>query len=143
LVVHWRPDMYPNDGAKDPSSYAHSQWKVWVVIECWQHNDSKAPEIAYNGIKNFLKHYGLIQEGWNKSDSPIKHVIMKKLVYMGKEKVWIFFKQWKNWDPIRKDELIATYSDGEKIYSDIDWYIILPKAFSVPWAEWFYLATKD
>jgi uncharacterized protein len=142
LVVHGRPDMYPDDGAKDPSSYAHKQWKTAVVIECGQHNDPEAEGIAYHAIKNFLYHYWLIAEWWKKSDTS-DHVIMKKLVYMEKESVGTFAQERKNGDLIKKWELIWSYEDGQEIVSDLDGYILLPKHNAQAWNEWFYLAVKN
>lgn len=139
LVVHGRPDMYPNDGAKDPSSYAHQQWKTAIVVECGQHNDPEATEIAYNSIKNFLHYYGFISEWWKKPQS-INHIAMKKLVYMDKGKVWTFSQKRKTGDEIKKWDVIAIYDDWEKVISEIEWYIILPKHYAQPWWEWFYLA---
>jgi predicted deacylase len=140
LIVHQRPEMYPYDGAKDPSSYAHSQWKTAVVIECGQHTDRESEHVAYNAIKNFLHHYGLISEWWTKLET-LNHVTMKKLVYMDKDKIWMFSQERKNGDPIKKWDLIGIYDDGKEVLSDIEWYIILPKHFAKPWEERFYLAT--
>lgn len=139
LVVHGRTNMYPNDWAKDPSSYMHSQWKTAVVVECGQHNDPGSEEIAYNSIKNFLYYYGMIADCWKKADI-INHVIMKELFYMDRNKHWIFVKKRKNGDPIQKWEIIAIYDDWKKIFSDIEWCIILPKHYAKSWEEWFYLA---
>lgn len=140
LIIHGRPNMYPDDGAKDPSSYAHKQWKPWIVIECGQHNDPQTIDVAYNAIKNFMHHYGIIDQQGTKITNP-KHVTMQKLVYM--EKKWSFKKQWKNGDSIKKWDVIAVYdTTWETITADFDGYIILPKHFADVWDERFYLATK-
>lgn len=139
LIIHGRPDMYPSDGAKDPSSYAHKQWKPWIVIECGQHDDAEAVDVAYNAITNFMHQYGIIDQQWSKIASP-KHVSMKKLVYM--EKKGSFVKKWKNGDPIQQWDVIATYDDTwEILMADLDGYIILPKNFAHVGDEWFYLGT--
>ncbi len=139
LIIHGRPDMYPDDWAKDPSSYAHDQWKPWIVIECGQHQDPGAVVVAYNAIKNFLYHYWLTTEWWGNNPIPAKHIMMKELIYM-KNKQWTFIKERKNWDSIKKWETIARYEDWEEVYSTMDWYIILPKHWAWPWNERFYLA---
>lgn len=139
LVIHGWNDMYPNDGAKDPSSYMADQWKTWVVVECGQHEDPQSTVVAYNALKNFMGYYGAIDHTIQyKAD--MVHVMMKKLTYMSKP--WSFVKERKNGDPIQLWEHIATYDDGEKIFSDIEWYIVLPKNYAPLWKEWFYLAEK-
>ena len=141
LIVHGRPDMYSNDWAKDPSSYMHRQWKTAVVVECGQHNDPEAENIAYNSIKNFLYYYDMISECWKQADI-INHVIMKKLYYMDSNRHWTFAQERKNGDTIKKWQIIGMYSDWEKVLSDIEWFIILPKHYAELWKEWFYLAEK-
>jgi uncharacterized protein len=141
IIIQGWPDMYPDDWAKDPSSYAYNQWKPWIVVECGQHQDPEAPLIAYNAIKDFLHHYWLIAEWWNNTPASIHHIMMKKMVYM-QDKQWIFIKERKNWDTIKKWDIIAIYDDGEKVFSDIDGYIVLPKHWAKPWGERFYLAQQ-
>lgn len=140
LIVHGRPAMYPNDEGKDITSHARKFWIPSVVIECWQHQDPAAVDIAYQAIKNFMSNYRLIDMEHKKAWIPKTNLMMKKKYMM--EKPGSFAKGWKNGDDFVAGELIAVYEDGEQIIAAEDGNIILPKHYANFGEERFYFATK-
>ena len=42
-------------------------------------------------------------------------------------------------DKVEKWDIIATYTDGETVYADLDGYILLPKEWTGIWEEWLYI----
>lgn len=138
-IIHGWSKIYDASWEQDLSWFAHSLWIPSIVIECWQHLDPDATYIAYEAILRFLWLNGIIDH-INESLPNTKHIMMQKLYKM--EKQWKFIQERRNADPVSKWQTIVIYDDWEKVISDYNWYIVLPKTFANIGDEWFYIGTK-
>ena len=134
-IVKWWPEMYEKTESSDTMNFTHNEGKIWVTIECGNHNEESSQSVAYKAIKNMLKYLSIID--WERetlkqfnSVTAIKFII--------KEKEGSFEKDWQHLDPMKEGEVIVNYSDGTKILAPYDGYILLPFAKAKIGDEWFY-----
>ena len=136
------PEIYRNNTEIDNFSteeYAHQKGTNALTVECGYHKDLKAVEIAKKTISNTLSHYGLIEK-----ETPL--LCEKKIItlssFVVKEKAGTLQKDFKHLDPIKKNDILATYETGEKLVSPLDGFIIMPNHQAEIGAEWYYLGKE-
>ena len=61
-IVVWWPEIYKNTQNWDSCSYTHFKNKIWVTMECWNHNSPKSVEIWKKAIINILATYKIIDK---------------------------------------------------------------------------------
>ncbi len=125
-----------NDGEYDAvENTAIHMNKCASTIECGQNESPNSIEIADKTIHNYLVGLGMI-------DGDILSREKKKLrafdiVY--KKRAGRHVKVWRNFELVKKDQVIAIYDDGEEIKASDDGLIFLPRDKEVG-SEWFHLA---
>lgn len=121
------------------TEYMRSTGGWAITLECGQHDDIGAREVAYQAIINTLIHIGMIQ---GTLPEPAKHPQVLGLydVYDRFHPDDQFAKPWKSFDAIAKGESIGTRADGWSIIAEQDCLIVFPNMKSQPGQEWFYLA---
>jgi len=132
LVVSWFDILHP--GWSD--WFMNNIWKVWLCLESGSIFDIKWPEIARNGIINFLKFT------WNiRGKSIIKEnqeFINFDKIYKNETTNFRFAKEFADFENISLSQTIAF--DWEKeIISDKDWYIVFSYNPQNIWDECFCL----
>jgi len=123
--------------------YARRFGAAAVTLECGQHKDPKAPDIAYQGILNALRHFEMLAEdagGKGKPPPSPKHVHMTHVFY--RDEGGELAKNWKNFAPVKKGAVLATYSGGKNIIAEADGFVILPKPDCPTGEEWFYFGME-
>lgn len=121
------------------TEYMRSTGGCAVTLECGQHDDPAAPEVAYRAIMNTLAHLGLIAQ-------PAPPVVEKPealRLYQVIDKAHIddtFSRAWASFDPVAAGELIGVRQDGSEVVADDDGFIVFPNPKALPGQEWFYLA---
>lgn len=142
-ILGW-PELYANKGqglvAYDTTAYANKIGKIGILIECGQHGDSKAVEVAYEAIMRTLIHFKVIS---NVESNPIKDIDMKEILmtdlFIKNADGDHFVSEWKHLDKISVGQVIAEREAGEKILADYDCVMVLPKLKGLVGKEWFYL----
>ncbi len=121
------------------TEYMRSAGGCSLTLECGQHDDPAAPEVAYRAILNALAHLGL-------ADLP------KPQPVVGREALRIcevidkahpgdaFSRIWKSFDPLCAGDLIGTRHDGTPVRATDAGYILFPNPGAAAGQEWFYLA---
>lgn len=134
IITGWTK-IYDETSVSSTIDYAYSQWKKWVLIECWQHSDLGAQSIAYNSISNFCKYLEIID--WDNSQEKNSiYIELQSVIY--KKKDGKFFWKKYNFQKIKKWEIIAIYNDGEKLTAEHDFYMIMPNDNVKVWEDWYY-----
>lgn len=132
LIVGWFDNLHPgwSDG------YMNTIWKIWLCLESWSIYDPKWPEIAKNGIINFLKFTKNIK------GKPIitsnQEFIKFDYIYKNKTMNFKFAREFKDFEKLKAWEIIW-YDWKEKIEIDKNGIIVfacLPKNI---WDEIFCL----
>lgn len=142
-ILGW-PELYATKGqglvSCDTTAYANKVGKIGILIECGQHNDPKAVDVAYKAIVGTLTHFKIISNAKNKSvvDIDMKEIIMTDLFIKNAEGDH-FVSEWKHLDKISVGQVIAERESGEKILAEYDCVMVLPKLKGLVGKEWFYL----
>ena len=111
-----------------------------TTVECGQHDDIHAPDIAYRTIKYALQYCDISDF----SDLPVvkKYQFTKMQTVFYREKSGDLMRDFKHYDTVSAGDIIATYHDGQTIIAPSDGVIILPKIHAHIGAEWFYFGIK-
>jgi len=146
---------HPSDRAgllsTDPSygvgttEYMRSQGGYAITLECGQHSDPAAPEVAYQAIRNTLAHLGLVDAPDPAPCLNPEFLRLDQVVdrYHTADR---FEQAWASFDPVVAGQQVATRHDGTPVLAASDGYIVFPNTQSTPGNEWFYLAhhsTRD
>lgn len=111
--------------------------KLACTVECGQNESPHAPRVADESIGNFLSGLGMID---NSAKSGRKHYYEAfDIVY--KARAGHHVKAWRNFEKVKKGDIIARYEDGEEVRASGDGVIFLPRDKEVG-SEWFHLAKK-
>jgi uncharacterized protein len=150
LLTGWG-DAYAATGRKVKSAddeestgtteYARRFGAIAVTIECGQHDDVAAIEVAYTSIRNALRHLAMTTETEAITPSTVPRVVtVTQVIYRDSEGT--FPKRWKHLDPVTKGEIMACQADGEPIRAPDEGFIILPHAECELQHEWFYFGVE-
>ena len=136
-AVHWNP----NYGVGTTESM-RSQGGYGVTLECGQHDDPEAPEVAYTAICHSLALLGLGELALAPAARPFECLALTDVVDRHAESDH-FVKPWISFDPLTEGELIALRVDGSELGAQQAGYIVLPDASALPGHEWFYRAVRS
>jgi len=121
------------------TEYMRSVGGYGLTLECGQHDDPKAPHIAYRAIRNALAHLGI-----SSGTVPVPVADSEALrLYRVVDKHHPddrLSRDWASFDRISAGELIGVRHDGTQVLADCDGYLVFPNPNAQPGQEWFYLA---
>jgi predicted deacylase len=127
------------------TEYMRTQGGYGITLECGQHDDPQAPEVAYRAIHRALAHLGLTDEAPPAPTPGIQLLRLTEVVdkYHPDDQ---FSRAWASYDPVRHGERIGTRHDGRAVLAPQDGHIVFPNPSAVAGNEWFYFAqasTRD
>jgi len=127
------------------TEYMRSTGGYCVTLECGQHLDPQAPEVAYRAILRTMTLLGLIAPGAVAAHQPAEPPELLQLyeVIDREHADDRFEREWASFDAVSKGQLIGTRASGEPVLAPDDGRIVFPNTKSQPGAEWFYLARKS
>ena len=124
------------------TEYIRSRGGYGVSLECGQHDDPVAPEVAYRAIRQTL---ALLQL----TDAPLQappqtFEVLKLQDVIDLENTGdTFVREWKSFDPLKTGELIGHRHDGTPVTAEADGFIVFPNPRALPGNEWFYFARNS
>jgi predicted deacylase len=110
-----------------------------VTLECGQHADSAAPEVAYRAIRNALAHLGLVDEPAPPARKRVEFLKLVKVVDRHHPDDQ-FVKPWASYDAVEAGEVVGTRHDGTAVLAPGQGYIVFPNTNATRGNEWFYFA---
>ena len=133
-------DLDPRFGI-GTTEYMRSIGGSALTLECGQHEDPAAPEVAYRAIVNTLAHLGLTDA----SDPPPAAMECLSLseVTDRLHPEDSFVQPWRSFDPVAEAQPIGTRHDGSAIVAPFAGFIVFPNPSAEPGHEWFYLARSS
>ncbi len=137
--------LTPGAVHEDPSygvgttEYMRSQGGYGVTLECGQHEDPAAPEVAYRAICQALALLGLAELPLAPPARPFECLVLAEVVDRHAEADH-FVQPWTSFDPLAEGELIAVRADGSELRAPRAGRIVFPDVSAKPGHEWFYLA---
>ncbi len=120
------------------TEYMRSQGGWALTLECGQHADSAAPDVAYRAIVNTLAHLGMIA-----APDPAPRPLTLWSLYEVVDKqddADRFARDWVSFDAVAKGERIGQRADGAAVCAPADARIVFPNPKAQAGQEWFYLA---
>src|SRR5262249_28973154 len=120
--------------------YARRFGATAIDIECGQHKDPKAPEVAYQAIRNALRYLGMTSETKLEASTKKPPLVTMPHVYY-REDEGKFPKSWKHLEKVKKGEPMAFRQDKSPIEAPDNGFIIMPKVNAPIGEEWFYFGT--
>jgi hypothetical protein len=110
-----------------------------ITLECGQHEDPAAPDVAQHAIRQTLTLLGLAELPLAPPAGPFECLTLAEVVDRHAEGDH-FVKTWASFDPLAEGELIARRADGSELRAPRPGYIVFPDHGALPGHEWFYLA---
>lgn len=135
-IIKWWPEMYEDTWDQDTIAYAHSLWKIGIIVECWSHLDRDSIDIAYASILYSLSHFWLIDTNWSNLEE-YNIATAKKIYY--KKSEWKLVDWIVNFSKVKKGDTIGIYNNWELEKAEFDWFVLLPKSWGQVWEEFYYL----
>lgn len=131
-------DLNANYGV-GTTEYMRARGGCALTLECGQHQDPAAPEMAYRAVRATLAHFGLTDEP---QPGPVAQVEMLSLkeVIDKRDPEDRFVRPWQSFDAVAAGELIGVRQDGEQVRAPAAGRIMFPNAAAGARQEWFYLA---
>lgn len=121
------------------TEYMRSRGGFAVTLECGNHADPAAPEVAYRAIVRAIAHLGLVDAPAPPSSGP-KEVIELHEVHDRRDPTDSFARTWRSFDRVAAGDIIARRASGETLAAPADGYIVFPNPSALPGREWFYFA---
>ena len=111
-----------------------------LTLECGQHADPAAPDVAYRAIMNTLAFLKLIDApepepiALDKMEA-LSMVVVHDKLDAGDQ----FARTWASFDSLAKGDVIGTRADGTPVTAEFDGKILFPDVNAQPNNEWYYM----
>ncbi|WP_086921527.1 succinylglutamate desuccinylase/aspartoacylase domain-containing protein [Variovorax sp. JS1663] len=139
---------------KGTNEYMRSRGGYGVTLECGQHRDPAAPEVAHRAIHAALRLLGMIApdphaQPQAASDRhlqpPAAAPALLRLVSVidRDSEEDQFVREWATFDPVARGEPIGVRADGSVLAAERDGFIVFPNSAALPGTEWFYFAVAS
>jgi len=128
------------------TEYMRSQGGYGVTLECGQHLDPAAPEVAYQAILRTMQLLGLIDAAAVTAHQPAEPPELLQLyeVIDREHARDCFEREWASFDAVTLGQRIGTRHDGQPVLAPSAGRIVFPNSKAQAGQEWFYLArTSD
>ena len=124
------------------TEYMRSVGGCALTLECGQHDDPAAPEVAYRAIVNTLAHLSLIDAP---EPEPAAHLEGLRLcdVVPRLHADDAFVQPWTSFDAVTEGQPIARRHDGAVVRAPYAGYVVFPNTAAEVGNEWFYLARAE
>jgi hypothetical protein len=113
-----------------------------VTLECGQHDDPAAPQVAYHAIRQTLALLGLAEIALAPPAASFDCLALAEVIDRHAEGDQ-FAKTWTSFDVLAEGELIAQRADGTEVRAPRAGHIVFPDVSARPGHEWFYLAQRS
>lgn len=122
------------------TEYMRSQGGYALTLECGQHADPAAPEVAYRAIINTLAFLQLIDA------PPPAPIALEQMEYLSMVAVHDklaagdqFSRTWSSFADVAQGDVIGTRADGTPVTAEFDGKILFPDVNAAPNSEWYYM----
>jgi predicted deacylase len=126
------------------TEYMRSTGGYALTLECGQHADPQAPEVAYRAIMNTLAFLGLIDAPAPQPMAPEQTEYLSMVeVHDKQHNDDRFSRVWSSFDRVAKGEEIGRRADGTPVLAEFDSIILFPDTNARANSEWYYLAQAN
>jgi predicted deacylase len=130
------------DFGRGTNEYIRSCGGYGVTLECGQHQDPQAPEVAWRAIRRTLALLGMAPLPPALTGAPPQPPKLLRLASVTDRlhEEDSFVRDWATFDQVQHGEPIGMRHDGTLLSAPEDGFIVFPNALALPGAEWFYFA---
>lgn len=126
------------------TEYMRSVGGYALTLECGQHDDPQAPEVAYRAILNTLAFLGMIDAPEPEPVAPEQMEALSMVAVYDKQHADdTFSRNWSSFDPVKQGEEIGRRADGTPVLAEFDGRILFPDAAAEANSEWYYLTRPN
>ena len=121
------------------TEYMRSQGGYALTLECGQHQDPLAPEVAWQAIQRTLAHLQMVDASAPAATTGIEFLRLTDVIdklHAGDS----FSRAWSSYDSVSAGQVIGTRHDGTPVVAPRSGFIVFPNASAVAGNEWFYFA---
>ena len=123
------------------NEYMRSRGGYGVTLECGQHDDPSAPDVAQAAIHSALRLLGMVA-------GPVRAPMPPELLRLVSvtdrlDEEDQFVREWATFDAVVAGESIALRADGTVLKAERDGFIVFPNSQALPGTEWFYFAESS
>jgi predicted deacylase len=124
------------------TEYMRSRGGYAITLECGQHADPMAPEVAYRAIRHTLAHLGLVDEPAPAARTDYELLCLNEVTdrHHADDRL---AREWSSYQRVDADEVIAERADGTLLRAPGDGFIVFPNPHALPGNEWFYFARRS
>jgi len=124
------------------TEYMRSRGGYAITLECGQHTDPQADEVAYRAIRATLAHLGLVDEPAPAARTDHELLCLNEVTdrHHADDR---FVRQWSSYQALQAGETIAQRADGTLLRAPGDGFIVFPNPNALPGNEWFYFARRS
>jgi predicted deacylase len=136
------------------TEYMRSRGGYGVTLECGQHDDPEAIEVATRAIDNALDFLGLSDRRERAkveaaeaetvvATAPAAEVLRLTEVVDREHAADSFVGEWSSFSPVTAGRVVARRHDGREIRAASAGCILFPSRLAMPGHEWFYFARRE
>jgi predicted deacylase len=126
------------------TEYMRSTGGYALTLECGQHQDPAAPDVAYRAIMNTLAFLKVI-DAPEPEPAPFDEMEALSMVVVH-DKIDAgdrFTRQWSSFDAVAEGDQIGVRADGTPVLAELSGRILFPDANAGPNQEWYYLTRAN
>ena len=130
------------DFGRGTNEYIRNCGGYGVTLECGQHQDPEAPQVAWRAIRRALALLGMAPLPQEIPATPPHPPQLLRLAGVTDRlhEEDSFVRDWATFDAVQRGEPIGMRHDGTLVSAPDDGFIVFPNALALPGAEWFYFA---
>ena len=121
------------------TEYMRAQGGYGVTLECGQHADPAAPDVAYGAIRQAIALLGLADIALAPPAAAFERLRLTEVVDRGHD-ADRFVRPWRSFDAVHAGEHVGERHDGSAVVAHADGHIVFPDTNALPGHEWFYFA---
>lgn len=130
----------PNYGV-GTTEYMRSRGGYGVTLECGQHDDPQAIQVARHAILQTLALLGIASLPL--APVPVNREILRLVDVIDREHASDqFSREWRSFDAVQAGEVIGVRQDGAEVKAPTDGFVVFPNPHGDAGQEWFYLAQR-
>lgn len=131
----------PNYGV-GTTEYMRSRGGYGVTLECGQHADPQAVQVARHAILQTLALLGLCALPLTPAPAAGREILRLSDVIDRAHADDRFSREWRSFDAVKTGDVIGVRHNGEEIKAQFDGFIVFPNPGAEPGQEWFYVAQR-
>jgi succinylglutamate desuccinylase len=126
------------------TEYMRSTGGYALTLECGQHQDPAAPDVAWRAIMNTLAFLKVI-DAPEPEPAPFDEMeaLSMVVVHDKTDAGDRFTRQWASFDPVAEGDQIGVRADGTPVLAELSGRILFPDANAGANQEWYYLTRAN